>query len=32
MIGAVVIALVAILVFCSVAFVWACIVIAKNID
>ena len=33
MIGAIVIALVAILVFCSsVAFVWACIVIAKNID
>ena len=32
MIGAVVIALVAILVFCSVAFVWACIVIAKDIE
>jgi len=32
MIGGVVIALVAILVFCSVAFIWACIVIAKNID
>ena len=32
MIGAIVIALVAILVFCSVAFVWACIVIAKDID
>ena len=32
MIGAVVIALVAILVVCSVAFVWACIVIAKDID
>ena len=32
MIGAVVIALVAIVVFCSIAFVWACIVIAKDIE
>ena len=32
MIGAIVIALVAILVVCSVAFVWACIVVGKNMD